>query len=895
MHNSIMKVSNTKNSSFGTGFIIDTNDDGIFIITCGHVVNGVEKNLLVDNVSANLIINTYSEDLDLALLFVKNLSGKKLDIELEKESNNGYVIGYTKLMDSAKKESITDIRIKNNIEIDKLTRKINAIKLYPNESINAGYSGSPVICSKTHKVIGVVNIQIGSEINYAISTRHIENIYDKNKLVNDASTPSVTNKIRLPDEVLETHGEYIEKVLSDRVEKALHCYSSQINQWQEPKLYYSDELVNRKENIEKYTNVNSLIKNPTSTIINARQQFGLSSLAHYLVLQAIQQETPSFWLYLDYHQLKPYEREINKYIIKTLKPFSLSIEHVECIVLDELSCEDENALKIVSLIDEMFKDRPVIIMMTNNGQQECTIDNIRKFKKLYLWSLSRNEIRTLVNNYNNNKFVSNDNAIVTKITSDLEVLNIPRTVLNCLTFLKIYEAEFDESPVNRTGMIYRVMFLLFNVDDIPNYKTRPDLTDCEHILGFLCKNMIIRDEFSFSRKSFLTELNDFCTDNEIEVEVDVIFDVLFNNNIIIEKNELFCFKFTYWVLYFAAHEMHNDEEFYQHVFNDMNYIDFPEIVEFYTGIDRKSDKALQKLTADIKATRELVKKQCNIPENFDIYALLKWNPSPETIKEIEKELALSVGSSGLPDEVKDQYADESYDCTKPLTQDVNKILEEYSLLRLMRSLQAGCKALRNNDYSKPAIRHQLLNEILQSWEQVIKVLLTLAPVIADKGSVSLEGANFIFEFSGIPTFEEKFNAVICALPEGTVSWFRDDIFSSKMGPLLYNNAKEKENKLALHTLSILIVQKRPKNWKENISQYILSLDKNSYYLADISRILSDEYSYSFASEKDANSLVELLKLTFAKHQLGITKINQKKINRLNFDSLPARDVDIDDY
>ena len=81
-------------------------------------------------------------------------------------------------------------------------------------------------------------------------------------------------------------------------------------------------------------------------------------------------------------------------------------------------------------------------------------------------------------------------------------------------------------------MIKRVLFLLFNIDDIPRYKSRPDLQDTQYILGYFCENMITKKEYTFTRNGFLKTLNNFCRDMEIDIEVKVIFDVLYVNNII---------------------------------------------------------------------------------------------------------------------------------------------------------------------------------------------------------------------------------------------------------------------------------------------------------------------------------------------------------------------------
>ena len=72
-----------------------------------------------------------------------------------------------------------------------------------------------------------------------------------------------------------------------------------------------------------------------------------------------------------------------------------------------------------------------------------------------------------------------------------------------------------------------------------------------------------------------------------------MLSVLIDNSILGKTNlDLIYFKNSYWVFYFIAHRMNMNKEFLQKVYDDKSYIDFPEIIEFYTGIDRNKEDAL---------------------------------------------------------------------------------------------------------------------------------------------------------------------------------------------------------------------------------------------------------------------------------------------------------------
>src|SRR5690554_7788484 len=55
-------------------------------------------------------------------------------------------------------------------------------------------------------------------------------------------------------------------------------------------------------------------------------------------------------------------------------------------------------------------------------------------------------------------------------------------------------------------------------------------------------------------------------------------------------------------------------EFLQYIYNNKKYIDYPEIIEFYTGIDRNKADALEVLSQDLDETLLSVKNKVKIPD-----------------------------------------------------------------------------------------------------------------------------------------------------------------------------------------------------------------------------------------------------------------------------------------
>ncbi len=552
-------------------------------------------------------------------------------------------------------------------------------------------------------------------------------------------------KKELPDRKI-TGDDFVGRHYTNRFNESLRTFSTQPLVWVEPVLNKVSEVSVASEPeqiIEPNIALSDFISHPTSTIIKAPPEFGQTCLAHYLCKEAWYNEG-EIWVYLNSNDLKI--NSIEKSVQAELQLLALEQKDIKCIVLDLWKETDKRLVSILQRLCTLYQDIPIVVMeKIENNEFLLRVhkeEYPRKFDILYLWQIPRASIRKLVNEYNNERNVGEVDRIIEKITSDLEVLNLPRTALNCLTLLKVSEVDFDESPVNRAELINRILFILFNMDSIPTYKVRPDLKDCEYVLGYFCETMIRENMYLFTRDKFLRTLQTFCKEKIIDLDIDTVFEILYQNNILIEREGSFCFRFSFWIFYFTAQRMYHDKDFANFILQDMNYASYPEIIEFYTGIDRRREDALQILTSDIKSAATKLEDKLRFPKDLNIYEAICWSPPKGYLEEIHNKFVDNLKSSQLPNLIKDQYADRNYDKTRPYHQEIQTILQEFSLAILLSITSAGARALRNSDYANPDLKGNLLDLITQSLDQISKVLIAFAPILAKEGFVSFEGVKF---------------------------------------------------------------------------------------------------------------------------------------------------------
>jgi hypothetical protein len=612
------------------------------------------------------------------------------------------------------------------------------------------------------------------------------------------------------------------------------------------------------------------INNPVSYIISAPPQFGMTCLAHYMVFKAW--ENGDFWLYLDSDETKSHS--IHKAAIREAEDLGMKISDVKAIILDSWNNYEIDSLKKLKALSDCYKDIPLIVMHRIedakflNEKFDMKIE--RNFLPLFLLALPREQIRKAVCEYNRVREIGAEDKVLTKVVSDLEVLNIHRTAMNCFTLLKVAEKYFDDSPINRTAMIEKVLDVLFNTDSLPRYKTKPDLKDCEYVLGKYCEKMIRNKQYSFTRDEFIKELKSYCESQKIDLEIEIVFDILIANNIIVKHDIDFGFRAAFWVYYFAARRMHSDPTFAEFIFTSKIYIACPEIIEFYTGIDRNKLDAIEILTKDIKQTCDIVNSKVRLSGDMDIFSQIHWRPTEQQIEEAQKQLSENVINSGLPDNIKDQFADKGYNQLRPYDQNIQQFFEEYSLHNLIQNIRASARALRNSDYVKPESKQEILNEIQRSWEQISNVLIALTPILAAKGEAGFDGAGWHIDLVDDwgETFEIRVNRILQANMSNVVGMFKEDIYSSKIAPLLYEQFEKERDARRKHKIALLLIFCRPREWRKMIQNYIVSLHKNSFYLFDTHNALQAKYNFDFITEEERREITLLLKMCFAKHEFG---------------------------
>lgn len=682
--------------------------------------------------------------------------------------------------------------------------------------------------------------------------------------------------------------ELIHQVLSDELENALTCYNEKLSTWVEPVVTKDTEIdQNPEKSYESRIEIIDLINSEENIIIKSPPEFGLTCLAHYIKLKAFEKGENFAFVCAKKTRKHKAIRDVKNYIKEILKT---ETEKIDSILVDSVQFETTGMLKLLKNLSEEFPNIRFIVFNTieNNlfaasGEDKEEVKINREFSRYNLLALRKSALRQFIVDYSNKKQIGVDeDKAVDKISKDLAVLNMHRTPKNCLSILKASSKIGHEyNAVNRTKLLDVILAIIFEEYEIPSYHDeKPDIKDTTFLLGAFCELLIRRNNFEFSKDFFVTELNTIKSDNFIEIDNHFLFGALFDNGILSKKTDDFFFSHAYWIFYFAAHRMNINEKFRETVFEEKRYIDFPEIIEFYTGIDRNKKDAVEILMGDFEKTLLSVKSKVKI-DTLNPFENIKWTPDVKELQKEEKKISENVLSSGLPSEVKDKHNDLTYNQKKPYSQVINNVLKDYSFKTLMTQIEAGSRALRNSDYVDADIKVKFLDLIIEGWNEISKLLIILTPILADRGRASYDGASFhlLEDTINYKSPEEKRLAVLTAVPLNIVNFYKDDLFSKKMGPLIINKAKTESNSMLKHELMRLLVSERPKNWNKELDNYIVGLNKNSFFLKDITSSLNTQFDYNATEISERRQIEQLLSKSRAKHFLQQDNPNAGHLKR----------------
>ena len=178
-------IQSSQNKSFGTGFCVDQDEQGSFLVTCSHVVEecGVDT-LEVQGYKAELLAQGSSQTIDLAVVYVKGLVDiniSTLSSDAKEADTNFSIEGFKPHKQESYLLRTLHGSIKTVSQILTAKRNIETYELFIENdfSIEKGYSGSAIVCENSRQVIAVATDRNSNgKQAYAIPISYLKEIWE---------------------------------------------------------------------------------------------------------------------------------------------------------------------------------------------------------------------------------------------------------------------------------------------------------------------------------------------------------------------------------------------------------------------------------------------------------------------------------------------------------------------------------------------------------------------------------------------------------------------------------------------------------------------------------------------------------------------------------------------
>ena len=654
----------------------------------------------------------------------------------------------------------------------------------------------------------------------------------------DSGIVDFMNKMDVPTPVENR----ISILLHNKLSEAMKVYNDQPIKWLDR--YISSKRLDRVTSLKNIDLISEteIIEKRESLKIFATPQFGLTCFAYHFLITLWEQYS-KFGLFIDGTHLC--RRRIDSIINSILIEYNRIQEDVEWIVIDNWHLPKRDSKTVWEYLKNNYPNIPVLLtcpvseIYFNETEEFC--DDLIGIPIYYLTPLKYEQERQIVETYNKNNCIADNESVLKRLDQDIRDFNMPKTPLSCSTLLTVFNDNFDENLINRTAVLHKFLSVVFDNTRIPSYKNEyPDLQDCEYCLGFFCSTIIDKSDLHYFKREYFTKtITDICQLKSLTLDSHILFEMLLSSRIIIEFDGLYSFRFSFWVYYFSAIWMLNDERFAQKILNDQCYMHYPDIMECYTGIDRKRENAAKIIEQDLKHIIECVKGNAGISENLNPFAVLKYNPCDEVSERILEELDKNVEHSNLPQTVKDSLADNAYNPSISFHQDIDKVYENFSVGHLIRSIEIASKVLRNSDYIDRELKVSLLSTIASAWKLLSTIIYLVSKLFSKQKYIQLPGYGFKLEEGFSEDEDERTIQIIVSIPKNMMTLFKDCIFSYKLSEMFVSSMQSEQDKVKKHLEACLLIYKQPAGWDKAIKDYIANINKDSYYIGTMIELMQD--------------------------------------------------------
>ncbi len=471
---------------------------------------------------------------------------------------------------------------------------------------------------------------------------------------------------------------------------------------------------------EELITLEDICRGKQNILLLGKKEIGKTTTLHYLTKYCLANfnnltTVPIILntLYVDYAGKNVIARAIHKFINEYCDgSCAFSMDDVEkllnaglcTIMFDDFETVGERELsKINEFLCNYPKNRFIFSEKENITSKYFQASEIMpscEYETAHICSLTKGQIRTIATQ----NFSSEDSsALVDKIMLCFKKTTLPKTPFVLSLILSICDTA-DFAPINEAVIMEQFMeHLLEKSSPTEAYSATYDFHNKEDFLIHLVTYMDQNNKFCLSIDEFQEILSAYHTDKGFSIS-DTEFDSLFfKKGVLIQTELIVTFRYNCMIEYYLAKKAAQSPEFLRHILDNRNYLNYPNELMYYTGLNRQDVRvveALQKaLYVDYDRFRDVVPKidDYNIGINISLpeESFTKKIGEAKLTQSESDELQDTQDTSELhtPDEIDKSVTHEDMDAF------IHTLLIYGSCLKNLELLSKQQKATMYNDYN----------------------------------------------------------------------------------------------------------------------------------------------------------------------------------------------------
>lgn len=448
-------------------------------------------------------------------------------------------------------------------------------------------------------------------------------------------------------------------------------------------------------------------------------------------------------VFVDFEEVKGsrFETIISRYLGCSVKEVSENIlkKHDILLMVDNLSFGSRfnSLVKQLELFMTSHSNVTVIATCTSQTESELPAEAlsqpiIQSFKPLFIKSFKTKEIRELMEKwFSGSERLSDSRTELEQLIKTLSDLSISRTPFAISMFLWIIEKQESYAPVNNAQMLENFLERLlskttFNEVYASEFTYRNKVLMLTEIALFMYE----KDEINYRLTKH--DLRNFIHD-QLKIkkfdfdEVEILDQFIKKGIFSVEKigTETYVkFKFSCFFQFFLMKNIDKNSAFKSHVFQELNFLNFVEELDYYSGLKIDDIELLEFVIEKMEDSyTDIIKAIENLSYSFD-------NPFETNNTLIERLESSSIEVLTKKNEAfisHDQQQDAHFDDDNEIVI-LNKQKEIAPITQLERLWILSAKVLKNTEeITKEDLKSNALRKVVKSslaFAAIYKFLLT---------------------------------------------------------------------------------------------------------------------------------------------------------------------------